>query len=59
MTEEDLITKLHEQLDQLRKALLAVSRKRQLGPCWCQTESWYCVNQTRCLAARKALEMEK
>jgi hypothetical protein len=58
MAEEDEVTKLREQLDQLRKVLLACSRKRQFGPCWCQTEAgWYCVGQARCKAARKALDL--
>jgi hypothetical protein len=45
---------------QLREALLACSRPRQFGPCWCDTlAGLYCVGQKQCRAARKALSLEQ
>jgi hypothetical protein len=54
------VWRLCAEVRQLREALLACSRPRQFGPCWCDTlAGLYCVGQEQCRAARKALSLEQ
>lgn len=40
----------------LRDALMSVSKKRQFGPCWCDTlAGTYCVGQEQCKEAKRVM----
>jgi hypothetical protein len=44
-------------VDELTAALRALGVTRQFGLCWCRTlAGWYCVGQSHCRAAARALE---
>jgi hypothetical protein len=43
-----------------KRALLALAKDCQFGPCWCNTiAGWYCVGQKECKAARKAVGLDR
>jgi hypothetical protein len=48
---------LRGHVDELTAALRALGVTRQFGLCWCRTlAGWYCVGQSHCRAAARALE---